>query len=100
MAMQMLVGGAGAATPLLSLQALPAALASTPSAVWEPMIAKVPPLLQVTDIQTAPSVWWPVGISIGSLTWGAHGHVNAQQPHASAVLGCDSYLIHLPRDCT
>ena len=45
MAMQMLVGGVSGAVPLLSLQALPAALASTPSAVWEPMIAKVRRLL-------------------------------------------------------
>ena len=93
--MQMLVGGAGGATPLLSLQALPAALASTPSAVWEPMIAKVPPLSQVSDVGTVPSVWWPVGISLGSLTMGRHGPVNAQQAH---YLGRHLPLIPLLRD--
>lgn len=67
MAVQMLVGGVRGAVPLLSLQALPAALASTPSAVWEPMIAKVPPLLHMPDVQTDLCAWWPVGISISSL---------------------------------
>ena len=51
MAMQMLVGGVSGAVPLLSLQALPAALASTPSAVWEPMIAKVRRCSRVPDVQ-------------------------------------------------
>ncbi len=39
--MQMLLSGVKGPVPLLSLQALPAALASTPSAVWEPMIPQV-----------------------------------------------------------
>ncbi len=67
MAVQMLVGGVRGAVPLLSLQALPAALASTPSAVWEPMIAKVPPLLHMPDVQTDLCAWRPVGISTSSL---------------------------------
>ena len=60
MAMQMLLGGVRGAVPLLSLQALPAALASTPSAVWEPMIAKVRHSLHVPHVQTPSSAWQPV----------------------------------------
>ena len=39
--LQMLINGAKGPLPLLSLQALPAALASTPSAIWEPMLPEV-----------------------------------------------------------
>ena len=39
--LQMLMGGVKGPLPLLCLQALHAALASTPSAVWEPMLAEV-----------------------------------------------------------
>lgn len=39
--LQLLVGGLRGPLPLLSLQALPTALACTPSAIWEPVIPEV-----------------------------------------------------------